>query len=325
MNADEFDFLFNISEEALTNDLKEESELKNKRKEETKQQYSQKYQNCFNNSPEGEEAKKLFYEAIRKRKRDKAHENRKRARREAATKKWTAPGATAQKIIEQERLERQADRDWLKSCKEDGLKIVFDLSFEGSMFEKEVNSLAFQICHSYSAVRKCKEKMSLNVCSYVGNIREITEKIGGKYWFINKFEEPFETVFKDRLADIVYLSPDGEETLSTFDPKKIYIIGGLVDNTIIKNQSRNRAKEAGVISQKLPLELLEVKGKWRHSLNVNTIVEIIGKYLETKDMKIALEEGLPSKYKKYSQKLLQEKNKVNANEAKNDSINELFE
>lgn len=34
--------------------------------------------------------------------------------------------------------------------------------------------------------------------------------------------------------DIIYLSPDSENVLTSLDPRKIYVIGGIVDGTVKK-------------------------------------------------------------------------------------------
>ena len=40
----------------------------------------------------------------------------------------------------------------------------------------------------------------------------------------------------------IYLSPDATDQLHQIDPDAAYIIGGLVDRTVIKKASFNRAK-----------------------------------------------------------------------------------
>jgi tRNA (guanine9-N1)-methyltransferase len=40
----------------------------------------------------------------------------------------------------------------------------------------------------------------------------------------------------------IYLSPDASEELLEIDPDAAYVIGGLVDRTVIKNASLNRAE-----------------------------------------------------------------------------------
>lgn len=39
----------------------------------------------------------------------------------------------------------------------------------------------------------------------------------------------------------IYLSPDAPEQLTQIDPDAAYIIGGLVDRTVLKNASKYRA------------------------------------------------------------------------------------
>lgn len=45
-------------------------------------------------------------------------------------------------------------------------------------------------------------------------------------------EEPLEQVFKPE--EMIYFSPDAEEEIETIDPTKVYVIGGLVDRSIVK-------------------------------------------------------------------------------------------
>lgn len=35
-------------------------------------------------------------------------------------------------------------------------------------------------------------------------------------------------------SELIYLSPDGSEELTTIDPDKVYIIGGFVDRSVNK-------------------------------------------------------------------------------------------
>jgi Trm5-related predicted tRNA methylase len=57
-----------------------------------------------------------------------------------------------------------------------------------------------------------------------------------------------------KAEDTVYLSPDAEEALTDFDVLKTnFIIGGLIDRTIVKNASLNQSKNIGVVARRLPL------------------------------------------------------------------------
>lgn len=52
---------------------------------------------------------------------------------------------------------------------------------------------------------------------------------------------------------IVYLSPDAGEPLEEIDPKKIYVIGGLVDGSPKNRVTINKAAELGVEARRLPI------------------------------------------------------------------------
>jgi tRNA (guanine9-N1)-methyltransferase len=68
------------------------------------------------------------------------------------------------------------------------------------------------------------------------------------------------------------LSPDAADTLDELDfANTVYVIGGLVDRTVIKSQSLQKAVERGVSAARLPLPPL-IKGT---VLNINTVVEIL--------------------------------------------------
>lgn len=55
-------------------------------------------------------------------------------------------------------------------------------------------------------------------------------------------------------AGIVYLSPDAEEVLEApLEAEKTYVIGGLVDGTVVKHASLRRAAALGVAAARIPL------------------------------------------------------------------------
>lgn len=56
------------------------------------------------------------------------------------------------------------------------------------------------------------------------------------------------------INDLIYLSPDSENIMDKYDPNKIYIIGGIIDRTVSKNESKNRADLLHIKTMKLPLK-----------------------------------------------------------------------
>ncbi|XP_068785048.1 tRNA methyltransferase 10 homolog B isoform X4 [Struthio camelus] len=61
------------------------------------------------------------------------------------------------------------------------------------------------------------------------------------------------------LDMIVYLTPDSENVLEDIDPKKVYILGGLVDESIHKKLTLQRARDQSLQTARLPIREYMVK------------------------------------------------------------------
>ena len=62
------------------------------------------------------------------------------------------------------------------------------------------------------------------------------------YWTLKSNEEDVVEVSKRMNKKPIYLSPDASDTLDSIDPDAAYIIGGLVDRTVMKDASLSRAR-----------------------------------------------------------------------------------
>lgn len=70
--------------------------------------------------------------------------------------------------------------------------------------------------------------------------------------FINRTERHFTELFpRERL---VYLSPDAEETIETFDRQAVYVLGALVDRYEDSPMTFESAKRHGIRAVRLPLK-----------------------------------------------------------------------
>lgn len=102
-------------------------------------------------------------------------------------------------------------------------------------------------------------------------------------------------------GSFVYLTPDAEEELLEVDDETIYIVGGLVDRTIVKHATFNRANLlASIISitpKRLPISNL-IRPGFKKALNVSTAALMIPEYLHLKDWEKTFNSIVPSKFNK---------------------------
>lgn len=94
--------------------------------------------------------------------------------------------------------------------------------------------------------------------------------------------------------EVVYLSSEGDETITELKPFSTYIIGGLVDRNRHKGICHRRAKERGVRTAKLPIgEYLKMAS--RQVLATNHVFEILIQWMESGDWGKAFAEVIPTR------------------------------
>lgn len=266
------------------------------KQQQNREKYSKIYSNC-DSTLITQEMKEQRYRAyvLQKRKNKKMRKTQKH-KENKATKTYPDPEHTYVEIIALKKEKKRLVNEKLESFKNGGCRVVVDLSFSDVMLPKEIKSLASQLGFCMNAVKKGDFPIHLNLCSYTGNIKIEGEKMGFDKVNISYHEKPVEVVFANTTGQLVYLSPDAEEELESFEPENVYIIGGLVDNQIQKNASMDRATEMKVITRKLPLDFVDNIKKFRKCLNINTMVEIVVAYFSEMDMRKAIMKALPPRY-----------------------------
>ena len=186
--------------------------------------------------------------------------------------------------------------------------ICFDLNFNTYMDSKEQKSLTAQLALCYNINKHNKKKINFYFTNMTKDLMEQLNKNDAEKWKVHYSNSPFYLI--DDLIklkkEFVYLSPDAEEELDDVSEDKIYIIGGIVDRTVIQNLSMNRVNgikndnNCGIkiVTKKLPL-LKYIKDVKNTVLNINTVVEILSLYADMdkdkKDWKSVLEQALPKR------------------------------
>ncbi|KAF3796618.1 tRNA (guanine(9)-N1)-methyltransferase [Nymphaea thermarum] len=191
--------------------------------------------------------------------------------------------------------ERERKRQKLTKGMEEGQRIVVDLDFPGLMAPAEINSLMQQIMYCYAVNGRCDSPCHLCLTGCTGEIATQLQRIPGfDKWLIRKESKPYAEVFHDQKDSLVYLTADSDNVLEELDPSKIYIIGGLVDRNRWKGITMKKAKEDGIKTAKLPISDY-LKMSTSMVLTVNQVVEILLRFLETKDWKNSFFQVIPQR------------------------------
>jgi tRNA (guanine9-N1)-methyltransferase len=74
-----------------------------------------------------------------------------------------------------------------------------------------------------------------------------------------------------------------------------FILGGLIDRSVLKDASLMRAKDLGIESRSLPITQY-MRG--RICLNLDHVVSMLCKFKETRDWKKAFDYSAPKRWKK---------------------------
>lgn len=125
------------------------------------------------------------------------------------------------------------------------------------------------------SIKHTENPPGIHLCSVGGFAKAQLERMGYQYWTLTSSEEDVLEVSKKMGKKPVYLSPDAPEPLTKIDPDCSYIIGGLVDRTVIKNASMIRARNLDIPAYHLPIKEMM---RNRSCLNLDHVVMILCKF-----------------------------------------------
>lgn len=115
--------------------------------------------------------------------------------------------------------------------------------------------IKLQIMFCYAANGKSSSPSHLWLTGCGDDMETQLLKIPGyENWIIEKERLSYIEIFKERKDDLVYMTPDAETVLDDIDPKKLYILGGLVDRTRQKGVTIKKARSQRIQTAKLPIQ-----------------------------------------------------------------------
>ncbi|XP_053788525.1 tRNA methyltransferase 10 homolog B [Vidua chalybeata] len=182
-----------------------------------------------------------------------------------------------------------------------GPRLCVDLGVGGSMSEKESGRLASQIRRLYGANRRAARPFWLCLTEFAAGtpIYEQCFRMNDGFagYLMDTTPESYLDLFP--LEAIVYLTPDSENVLEDIDPSKVYVLGGLVDESIHKQLTLRRAREQRLQTARLPIREFMVRApnsRNYHSetLAINQVFDVLSTYYETRSWPAALRAGVSS-------------------------------
>lgn len=221
---------------------------------------------------------------------------RKQEKERRKVKRAEHPGTCPQ---HSKRFLKALTKEKLLEAKHSGPRLCVDLSMTHHMSKKELSRLAAQIRRLYGSNKKASRPFWISLTGFSTDSPLYEECLrmndGFSAYLLDVTEEDCFSLFP--LESLVYLTPDSERDLEDIDQNTVYIIGGLVDESIQKKVTFQKAREHSVKTARLPIQEHMVRRqneKNYHSeiLAINQVFDILSTYFETHSWPEALKKGV---------------------------------
>lgn len=297
-------------ETSVPADGENQSTSKPKRKNKTQRKY-ERYLNQVKKFKEKKEQKKKLEKAKRQEElaNAQASETTTNAENEDETYE-NKIGKRQMKKIRTDRLKEiyaQTESTTTTATNNNHLKICIDCSFSDKMSNKELARLAQQIGRCYAVNKSLDKPVHLTLCNLDKESKLYAElcriNCGFSLYVIETTDRSIEQHYGEQnLNKISYLSPDAKTQLETLDLESVYVIGGLVDETVSKKVTLAKCEKLNIQTYSLPIEkymtrktVENVTFTYNKILTVNQVFEILADFYANNDWKKALDIGVPKR------------------------------
>lgn len=158
---------------------------------------------------------------------------------------------------------------------EKGLRIAIDLSYSDCMNAKEHASLSRQVTRCWGSNRRASAPVSLHLAglaSCPASCLPPGDQINS--WKVHRVERDVADAFS--RDELVYLSPDADEPLERLESHCVYVIGGIVDGSVLKRTTLERSAAVGAKAVRLPIaEHAPEVANSRLPLTLTAVLEIL--------------------------------------------------
>ncbi|KAM6227445.1 tRNA methyltransferase 10 homolog B isoform 1-T1 [Spheniscus humboldti] len=238
--------------------------------------------------------KRRRWERVMAAKRRKRRQERERSR----VRRAEGPGAASR---DGRRAAAALAKERLLEARASGPRLCVDLGVADCMTQKETSRLASQIRRLYGANRRAEKPFWLCLTEFVVGSLIYEECFRMNDGFSNYLMDTTQESYLDLfpLDAIVYLTPDSENALEDIDPNKVYVLGGLVDESIHKKLTLQRAQEQSLQTARLPIreymvKTVNTKNYHSETLAINQVFDVLSTYYETRSWPAALKAGVSS-------------------------------
>ncbi|CAE7393772.1 trmt10a [Symbiodinium sp. CCMP2592] len=204
--------------------------------------------------------------------------------------------SSPEEVKEARAARKAAELDDFRARAAQGATVVIDLEWEDSMQPKELKSLIQQVLYCYGANRRAEKPVRLVFSGIAQGSKThagLSKQSGYDAWEVQKLEGEYVEAFpKDKL---VYLTADAQKVLHSFDPEKVYVIGGIVDRNRLKGRTLEKAQTQDIAAEQLPLSEHIEMGSYSRVLTVNHVLNMILDYQATNDWRGVCERCVPGR------------------------------
>ncbi|XP_051762300.1 tRNA methyltransferase 10 homolog C [Ctenopharyngodon idella] len=174
-----------------------------------------------------------------------------------------------------------------------GQPLVYDMSYEQHMTQREMENTVSQLLETEGWNRRAADPFHLHFCSLQPGgayHRKLLKRYGTETWerllITATARRPID-VFPPE--DLVYLTADSRNVLRTFDHRKVYVVGAMVDRSIHSGVSLANAKRLKLATARLPLDEYLDWDSGAKNLTLDQMIRILATVKDTGSWKEALE------------------------------------
>ena len=189
----------------------------------------------------------------------------------------------------------------LKKVVGTGIKVCIDFQFEGMMIEKELTHLVNQAKRVYSSNKSATNPFDLhfiNLQKSSKTYQMCCDKNTGFESYIVSISD-FGATEMFEAENVIYLTPDSETVLEELSQDHVYVIGGLVDDSVKKNTSHHYCEAARLKTVRLPIPEFMLRseggGSFKQILTINQVFDILLDFHQTGAWETALGKHVPAK------------------------------